>query len=552
MLTPRRRIAVAARAVHRLWAACWMFVAPFAAAASQAPGTWEGSARSDTLRIDLRLELAYELDAAGARDSVSGSATLGHRRGLAARGAWTRSGDVRLQLAGDSTSAWLSARVADGVLEGTLHEGPRTEDVALVHVASLDSADVTRCEGAYELGRGHLVTLTRTVLGLSYVDFKTGETRTLTPWSSTSFGAAPTLLGRVPVELRFELRTDARGRATGLLIRHATGLAEYARKVRFRHEEVTFRDGDVVLSGTLVLPNGAGPYPALVGAPGSGPATRETPTAEWLAHNGIAFLGYDKRGAGHSTGQWRGASMDDLARDAVASVKLLRSRSDIDSGRIGVSGGSEGSWVAPLAAALSPDVGFIVVGAFSGHTLGEDIVWRITTQLELDGRFSAEQIRAATALRRRYNDAMLSGTGWDSLRVAIERSRDRPWFVFARVPSALPQVADSVDLARERRFLAFDPDTAWSRVRVPALLLASGRDRSAASLETWPRIERALRRAGNTAYKLEVFPTANHDGLESTTGADDEYPSLHRYAPGYLSKTLDWLRSTLHVVPPGP
>jgi hypothetical protein len=96
-------------------------------------------------------------------------------------------------------------------------------------------------------------------------------------------------------------------------------------------------------------------------------------------------------------------------------------------------------------------------------------------------------------------------------------------------------------------YLDFDPDTAWSRVHVPVLLLAGGRDRSVASLETWPRIERALRQAGNSAYTLRVFPTANHEGLESSTGAEDEYPRLHRYAPGYLEAQLAWLRETLHI-----
>jgi pimeloyl-ACP methyl ester carboxylesterase len=124
------------------------------------------------------------------------------------------------------------------------------------------------------------------------------------------------------------------------------------------------------------------------------------------------------------------------------------------------------------------------------------------------------------------------------------------WFPFARVPASLSPFADPRVRAHERHALAFDPDTAWSRVHVPVLLLAGGHDRSVASIETWPRIEAALKRAANTRYTLRKFPTANHEGLDSVTGNDDEFPTLHRYAPGYHEALLDWLRATLLLGPP--
>ena len=442
-----------------------------------------------------------------------------------------------------------------GMQAGAIAAGPvvRNDTVpadTLAPAAQLDSADVARWEGSYLVAQDHLITLTRMEFGLVFMDFSTGETRALTPESRNRMSAARTIFGRVPVDFRLELRTDRDDRVTGLLVRLASGRTDVARRLQFRHEEVTFRNGEVTLSATLVLPNGPGPYPAIVRTHGSGAAGRATPAAEWFAYNGIAFLGYDKRGVGRSTGQWRGASIDDLARDALAGVALLKSRPDIDPRRIGISGGSEGAWVAPLAAALSPDIGYLYVGAFSGHDLGQSIVWRVRTLLTADGRFSASQIDTATALRCAYNDAILNDRGWDSLRVAIERSKGAEWFSFARVPASLSLFADPRVRAHERHALAFDPDTAWSRVHVPVLLLAGGHDRSVASIETWPRIEAALKRAANTRYTLREFPTANHEGLDSVTGSDDEFPTLHRYARGYHQALLDWLRSTLLLGPP--
>lgn len=65
--------------------------------------------------------------------------------------------------------------------------------------------------------------------------------------------------GRVPIDLRIELRADARDSVMGLVIQHVGGDVDYGRNLSFRREEVTFRNGDVVLSGTLILPDGPGP-----------------------------------------------------------------------------------------------------------------------------------------------------------------------------------------------------------------------------------------------------------------------------------------------------
>jgi pimeloyl-ACP methyl ester carboxylesterase len=220
-----------------------------------------------------------------------------------------------------------------------------------------------------------------------------------------------------------------------------------------------------------------------------------------------------------------------------------------------VSGGSEGAWVAAEAAAISTDVRWVLVSGFSGHPIPESIAWRVGTIVRMDGRFTSEQADQAAGLRRLFNRALFDNRGWEPLRQGIERWGTEPWFSLARVPARLPAVLDTAALGRdpgvvrERRYEAFDPDSAWSRVRVPVLFLAGGHDRSAASIETWPRIEAALRRAGNTRYTLRTFPSANHEGFESETGADEEYPRLHRYAPGYFEQTLQWLRDTLGPIP---
>jgi dipeptidyl aminopeptidase/acylaminoacyl peptidase len=108
-------------------------------------------------------------------------------------------------------------------------------------------------------------------------------------------------------------------------------------RVPIRQEEVTFKNGDVTLAGTLVIPPSKGKHPAIVFTHGSGPQLREV---MWglgylYAARGFVVLSYDKRGVGKSTGNWREASFEDLADDAVAAAKFLQSRKDIDPKQIG-------------------------------------------------------------------------------------------------------------------------------------------------------------------------------------------------------------------------
>lgn len=97
---------------------------------------------------------------------------------------------------------------------------------------------------------------------------------------------------------------------------------------RPRTVEVRFPVADTQLAGTLLLPDGPGPYPAVLLLPGSGPVDRDSDhrrmalgvtrlLAEELAGAGIASLRYDKRGVGASGGDFRSTGLHDLVAGAV-------------------------------------------------------------------------------------------------------------------------------------------------------------------------------------------------------------------------------------------
>jgi hypothetical protein len=148
---------------------------------------------------------------------------------------------------------------------------------------------------------------------------------------------------------------------------------------------VEFYSGGTKLVGRLVLPDGDGPFPAIVYVHGAGPATRhefDTPIPT-LTAAGLAYFEYDKRGAGDSEGffvgtedfngspfpsEWR---LPQLAGDALAAVAFLQNLREINPEQIGLMGGSQAGWVIPVAAARSNIPIFAVIGTGPAVSVGE-------------------------------------------------------------------------------------------------------------------------------------------------------------------------------------
>jgi dipeptidyl aminopeptidase/acylaminoacyl peptidase len=151
-------------------------------------------------------------------------------------------------------------------------------------------------------------------------------------------------------------------------------------------ETVTFQNGDVTLAGTLDLPAGEGPFPAIVTIHGSPPLTRNDiynlRISHFFVQHGYAVLRYDKRGAGESTGKYPDvgvetgeAALNDLADDALAGVEFLKNHDLIDSDMIGLAGHSQAGWIIPLAASKSPDVAFMIISSGPTSTVGQEIYY---------------------------------------------------------------------------------------------------------------------------------------------------------------------------------
>jgi len=124
-------------------------------------------------------------------------------------------------------------------------------------------------------------------------------------------------------------------------------------------------DDGLLLAGTLTLPDGAGPHPAVLVLHGSGRLNRDgnalqlgPAVAKVLASRGIATLRYDRRGVGATGGDWRSAGFVTARNDAAAALRALAGRSDI--GSVAVIGHSEGA-VHAMALGSRPEVAAVVL-----------------------------------------------------------------------------------------------------------------------------------------------------------------------------------------------
>ena len=147
--------------------------------------------------------------------------------------------------------------------------------------------------------------------------------------------------------------------------------------------DVRFESSDGTrLVGTLLLPESRGPHPAVVAHFGSDRWTRygyNGWTQVWL-DRGFAVFTYDKRGVGESGGvccPWQDEGYFSLlAEDVLAGTRVLATHGDIDAGRIGLYGFSQGGWVVPVAAAKGAgEVAFTMIGSGPVVTLGEELLF---------------------------------------------------------------------------------------------------------------------------------------------------------------------------------
>lgn len=309
---------------------------------------------------------------------------------------------------------------------------------------------------------------------------------------------------KAPIDFRVVFNQS--GQMSGLTYNLASTVSPYnppayVQAEAFHEAEVTVGSGEWALPGTQSLPNGAGPFPAVVLVHGSGPQDRDETIGpnkpfrdlSWgLATQGIAVLRYEKRTKVHA-GQFtpeliaRITDQEEVIDDALSAVQLLRQTPEIDSGSIYVLGHSLGGMLAPRIGQQDPSIAGLIVMAGLTRSLEDTILDQYTYQYSLSGSMTDEQ------------KAEL-----EQLRVKVARVKD-PDFSDQVPAKELPlEIHPAYWLAMR----GYQSAEVAKSLAMRILVLQGGRDFQVTTEGDFPAWQNALGKESNAT--LQLYPRLNH------------------------------------------
>ena len=313
--------------------------------------------------------------------------------------------------------------------------------------------------------------------------------------------------------------------------------------------ETTFEGhGGTRLAGRLILPPGDKPAPIMVEVHGSeGSSALDFNAFQRLAPvSGVGIFIYAKRGSGGSEGKYT-QDFSILADDAAAAVREAQRLAGARAGRVGLHGGSQAGWVAPLAASKAA-VDFVIVD--SGLAFGPLAQERDQVAQDLQAKgWGPEIVAIGNEITDDVSAFVVSngGTGFDGLDAVRDRYGDQPWFGdiggdFTGMLLTTPNDQLTVMLPY------FDVGTSWnydpmpvlSGLDTPMLWILAKDDTQAPNAATRDRLIELS--AQGRAITVLQYPDTDHGIFNFETDSDGRRTSLAS-AAGYYQAILDWAKS---------
>lgn len=329
-----------------------------------------------------------------------------------------------------------------------------------------------------------------------------------------------------------------------------TGSQSQWNAVQLRLTDVSFQSHGAKLGGTLLEPPGPGPHPLVVFVHGSertSPMSGSYPYI--LAGQGLSVFAYDKRGTGKSEGEYT-QNFELLADDAAAAMAEARRVAAGRFSRIGYFGGSQGGWIAPLAATKSA-ADFVAVGFGLMASPIEEDREQVFSEMRAKGFGEPDlaQAREVTEATSRLLTSRFT-TGFEQLADVKRRHGAKPWFsqiegeytgeILREKESDLrrigPALFDNLELIWN-----YDSRPVLAKLKVPQLWILAEADREAPPATTLAALEQL--RAKGLDITIYSFPGTDHGMVEFTEAADGSR-TYGRITDGYFRLLGDWIKGS--------
>lgn len=387
---------------------------------------------------------------------------------------------------------------------------------------------------------------------LRYRVFQTGETGRLYPINDSTYVSGQGFSSKEPEFLRvtFNSQKDTDSIYLNWIVKNKPRLK--ANRTN-REEWVTFNNGAIRLNARMNLPEGNGPFPAVVLVHGSGAdkATDYYYNGDFFAAHGIATLTFDKRGTGDSEGIYT-FDYYKLASDVLAGVEYLRSRKEINPNQIGLSGYSQGGWVAPLAAFKSDKVKFVIVNygmIESGIEEARLETRNVLREKGVEEKYLTEvdQLTVATV------NVVASGfkSGWDEVNRLDKKYKKAPWRdqlrgttvnEFLKYPKWIIKMIGPGRAPFELDW-EYESTSILESLDIPITWLMAEYDTQAPNELTIPKIVEYQKQG--KPYDLFIFPNTDH-GILNFEEVNGER-IYTQYAPNYFKTEVQSVYNMLNL-----
>ena len=327
------------------------------------------------------------------------------------------------------------------------------------------------------------------------------------------------------------------------------------------------KDKTIRYGATITIPEGNGPFPAVILITGSGQQNRDEQIgphkpfaviADHLTRKGFVVLRVDDRGMGKSTGELMRATSLDFCGDVGVGIDYLKTRKETDTKRIALIGHSEGGMIAQMLAAQRTDVAAIVLLAGPGTTgkqvlleqnrafysaagIQEDYVARYMELYSalVDNANQANKDSIKMMVTRQVED-WIQKTPEDIVKTTTRITDEKTKAAF------IGQFSGLLSLPWVRYFLNYDPKEYLEKISCPVFALNGSKDIQVISKSNLPAIEAALKKSRSKDYKIKEYDGLNHLFQQCKTCTTTEYASLDEtISVEVLADVAAWLTAKL-------
>lgn len=351
---------------------------------------------------------------------------------------------------------------------------------------------------------------------------------------------------------------DRRTFCTGGLALAATAFAAPAPGQSLTTREFSFTSGGNTLSGLYDTPANQPARALLIIVHGYGRSDIAGQTSWYNLRSrftalGIATAIWDKPGCGKSTGTFdANQSVQSSATEVIDAITALQKAGLPGAHRPGLWGISRAGWIAPLAMAQNPDIGFWI--SVSGTDALENFAYLLETNLRIEGRPEPDVARITGEWRRGFTIMSTGGSYTDYLK-ATETLRNDPFMVWLNggatgteagyLSGQKPFLSGAATVDKATGLQVYVPGFAEVLARIDAPVLAVFGERD--SNVDWRKTS-ALYRATLRRLTVKSFNDGNHNIQQCGTGGLREMMEMIERKPcaGYYEAMDDWLRT--HVL----